>query len=88
MVRMTPQSRRNLTAALGFAHLPPRAPELRLLHWHRRRQADADHRRLHLSGHAKRHAGGARGWPWELHDHHPQVPRPAGEGVARHPRGG
>jgi hypothetical protein len=66
MVRMTPQSRsrRNLTAALGFAHLPPRAPELRLLHWHRRRQADADHRRLHLSGHAKHHAGGARGWPW------------------------
>jgi len=32
MVRMTPQSRRNLTAALGFAHLLPQAPELRLLH--------------------------------------------------------
>jgi hypothetical protein len=29
---MTPQRRRNLTAALGFAHLVPRAPELRLLH--------------------------------------------------------
>ena len=29
---MTPQSRSNLTAALGFAHLVPRAPELRLLH--------------------------------------------------------
>jgi hypothetical protein len=29
---MTPQRRRNLDAALGFLQLPPRAPELRLLH--------------------------------------------------------
>jgi hypothetical protein len=29
---LRPQSRRNLAATLGFLRLPPRAPELRLLH--------------------------------------------------------
>jgi len=33
IISMTDRRRALLTAALGFLELPPRAPELRLLHW-------------------------------------------------------